>query len=957
MTSNIRKINAKKALAYVLLPGIIPRLKELGGTGFGYLAFLIASVFQGVRILPPGHALLNPDNIGKYGVRTVLSTAANHIEFTRRNADQIIVFSAVLVSLVLLTLQFALFIVALMTGQAFAAAGGGGGGGSPFTNIFVTDNPQTDIAFLMLDYVFGIPDMFGSNAMTGGPTPFHEGLHDLFQFYNLAILLVGVLIFLYYCVVVVIETAQTGVPFGRRFSKIYAPFRLIAAVGLLVPLNYGFNGAQYITLYAAKMGSSFATNGWIVYNENLENPMGVSNSTLVAGAEVPDLHGLAYFMTVYHSCREMYKIIVPKTFEDTKTTIEIKPYVIINKTPKEFESYTYEQADKDFGQSDMEVVMGELDTEKHSDFNGVRPYCGKMVVSLVNENPPYYKGDDLSLGDGSMKMGGVINIEKDYFELLKRMFKTDTKIAALGERAAHINVPGRYMASGGGGAFDLCWRSGDLGDGSTCKTQPMPPPSAIQSDIDDMQLDMENAMKTSLEDLRDNMNLKLSDEMKKYGWGGAGIWYNRVAEINGSISSAIMSAPRPKQYPEVMETVRTKRQENDTASTQCETFNPNLANNDQIKFDNLNYDPYLARSGYAAHRWSCERSGEEGGGVAKGMTGNVFLDVVGVIFGINGLFQLRDDTKMDPATGMPKVHPLAALSAIGKALVENAIRSMASSLFFSFGGGMDAILGQHLGAGLQSISKMFVNISTIGLTAGFILYYILPFLPFIYFFFAVGSWVKSIFEAMVGAPLWALAHLRIDGDGFSGRAAAGGYFLILEIMLRPIVTLFGLIGGMAIFGASVAVLNDIFNLVVGSIAGDNPDGVAGAGAVGGGVGGGAGGAGSVPDDFDPVPLGEIDFFFFTIMYTILVYMIATACFKMIDTIPKQFMRWMGTQVSTFNDNTGDPTQNLTQYTALAGSQIAPQILGGLNQGVGAVSGLLNSMNKTTQAERPTGGQG
>ena len=54
-------------------------------------------------------------------------------------------------------------------------------------------------------------------------------------------------------------------------------------------------------------------------------------------------------------------------------------------------------------------------------------------------------------------------------------------------------------------------------------------------------------------------------------------------------------------------------------------------------------------------------------------------------------------------------------------------------------------------------------------------------MPFIYFFFALAGWIKSIFEAVVAMPLRALAHLRIDGEGLPGPGATNGYFLLLEI--------------------------------------------------------------------------------------------------------------------------------------------------------------------------------
>jgi conjugal transfer/type IV secretion protein DotA/TraY len=319
------------------------------------------------------------------------------------------------------------------------------------------------------------------------------------------------------------------------------------------------------------------------------------------------------------------------------------------------------------------------------------------------------------------------------------------------------------------------------------------------------------------------------------------------------------------------------------------------------------------------------------GGAARGLTGNTLVDVIGVIFGMNGLFDIRAASCIEEASGRPRVHPLAQLSTVGRSLIENAIRTMGFAIGASFGGGIAGILSNALGAALQSASGMFVGIAIIGLTAGFILYYILPFLPFIYFFFAVGSWVKSIFEAMVGVPLWALAHLHIDGDGLSGRAAKGGYFLILEIFLRPIVIVFGLIGSMAIFAAMATMLNLVFDLVVVNITGALPTDPASGSTIG---------AGTVEN----FRRGVIDQFFFTIMYAVLLYMMATASFKMIDNVPNGIMRWMSPGVSTFNDNKSDPTANLAAYASMATTQFAQPIMQNATNAVGgAARGLAGAL--------------
>jgi hypothetical protein len=1037
MTANTQKINAKSVAKYVLLPGIIPRAKELGSEGFGILAFLFASVFQAVRILPASHPFLQTANIGKFSIIQVLVAAANNIHVSRRNLDQVVVFGAILMAIVLLFLQIILLLCGIMSGAAFAQSATAT---VTWTTIFETQYPEVDIAFLMLDYVFGLPTMgggaattsfFGSNALqaTGGPTPFHQGMHALFNFYNLALLLVGALIFIYYLVVVVVETAQTGVPFGRRFSKLYAPFRLVIAVGLLVPIGYGFNSAQYITLYAAKLGSSFATNGWLLYNKvineemktafnnpNDGNPTGASNKSLVARPRFPPSDELLYFSSVYHACREIYAIWSPANYINPQKGTCINAYVVINGTPKPLvkndspacqgaaggggagSEYTYADAKKDFGRGDLEIVLGEYNPEKHTQYaGGVRPYCGKMTVSLGNDNPSiwaYTDSGDTGSGSGSGDQdgqAGIRAVESIYFDMVKELLRLpgdevaagagggvvgvvedvipgDNPFNSFGERAAHATVPTCKKGSNPNCTHDVCHKSDVLNDAATCgKPLWTPTATAFQDAVNQSRTQRDLKLNNAYKEFRNGLNLKIMTDLEKRGWGGAGIWYNYIADVNGSFTNAIYAAPSVRDWPQVMEFVRTQRQAQDKAVDSCNVFNPNLGDNKQVEFTKaINAD--IAKAMSAAYQYfNCEKpnqdtgtpavaaptatAGGPGGGcgnpstayaygtVTKGVTSNIFIDFISVVFGLNGLFDIRSCSEIDPTTGQSIVHPLAQLSTIGKSLVENSIRSMAMALGAAFGGGLLGMLGNSVGAALGATSSMFVGIASIGLTAGFVLYYILPFLPFIYFFFAVGSWVKSIFEAMVGAPLWALAHLRIDGDGLPGQFAVSGYFLIFEIFLRPIVTVFGLIGGMAIFGAMAAVLNTIFDLVVMNVTAAPPEGSTATVNIGA---------------VESFRRGVVDQFFFTIMYAVLLYMMATASFKMIDTVPKYVMRWINSKVPTFNDNKSDPTENLTSYVAVSGAGLSRQVFSGLTDLGRGAGQTLGAILTETQG-KPKGG--
>jgi hypothetical protein len=71
------------------------------------------------------------------------------------------------------------------------------------------------------------------------------------------------------------------------------------------------------------------------------------------------------------------------------------------------------------------------------------------------------------------------------------------------------------------------------------------------------------------------------------------------------------------------------------------------------------------------------------------------------------------------------------------------------------------------------------------------------------------------------------------------------------------------------------------------------------------------------------------------MYAVILYIMGLSSFKLIDLIPNQIMRWLGTGVSTFSDLTGDAAAQLTQTTSVVGQQMTSQAIGGLRSGLDA----------------------
>jgi len=131
----------------------------------------------------------------------------------------------------------------------------------------------------------------------------------------------------------------------------------------------------------------------------------------------------------------------------------------------------------------------------------------------------------------------------------------------------------------------------------------------------------------------------------------------------------------------------------------------------------------------------------------------------------------------------------------------------------------------------------------------------------------------------------------------------------------------------------VKVLNSTFTLVVTNLSGFDPASAAAASCK----------ATGVPSPAQPGTInwmrGPVDELFFTIIYAIMVYMIGMSCFKLIDLIPNNILRWMGQGVQTFNDQAGEPAEGLLQKIAIGGSMLGGQLSGVVQGGKGAVSGL------------------
>ncbi len=979
------RVNTTSLAKYTLLPGILPRIKYLIGSGFAFLAGLIAIIYSNVGLLPPHHTYLDPKNFGRFGIRHVIAEAGRGLVFKRENRDKIIIYFLILGGIVVLTLQFVLLGFSFFSSSAFA--------GSLWYDYFVTTSvgPSQDMAFVILDKVFGVMQFSGTNSAIGFfdscisdlstpcrdiqgqvinsptsfPTPMHLALHQMLGFYSLGIAFISFAVLLYFVVAIVGETITSGTPFGKRMNKAWFIPRLIVFFLLIAPISYsgnnaGINVGQLVTLYAAKYGSNMATNAWLTFvdsgasanaaaGQSVTSLMSV-NQRIIARPNAPEIGGLTQFMHLVRMCIFAQKIvhgidvlpyIVREPSSDSTTIVPSLtggtgyPYDRAFNVSDDYLDYfinsgftvrPFHEAAEFSRYRDVILRFGHRDPplgnplnlnnppESHDqDWGYVDPTCGELRFEMTSL-------DEFVVGPSP---SAIFPIQDNYFYFIGVYLAGGkptldvTTYCMLQAIMPHGHdgscVDDSYAAAGGGLGFDFSsdtkWLTAEAARASIEYFNAANKLLLSGEDVDwnsynynpsiDMFADAavnSNGVNAFTENAAYSGNALMSPEIRERGWAGAALWYNQIAELNGIFASAVQNVPRPHRYPKVMETVADAHRAVDTNMSYIERFNPRLANGQKVDFEKEG-DQYIASALYSAFEFWNRASVQET--IVTRASGNAIVDTINMIIGSNGLYDIMENDG---------VFPLALISGLGKSMVDASLRNLFVGIV---GQGVGELLSDDFIGNLARVaSKFSFRFGMIGLSIGFILYYVVPILPFLYFFFAFSGWVKSIFEAIVAMPLWALAHIKIDGEGLPGPWATNGYFLLFEIFVRPTLIIFGFIFSIGLFSALVNELHRSYHLLTLVATGYDLEATLFAS-----DGAGANVAQTLPNGSGQQRIdmmrGPVDELFYTIMYTIIVYMIAISCFKLVDQIPNNILRWMGMTVSTFHESIGDPATELT----------------------------------------------
>ena len=254
-------------------------------------------------------------------------------------------------------------------------------------------------------------------------------------------------------------------------------------------------------------------------------------------------------------------------------------------------------------------------------------------------------------------------------------------------------------------------------------------------------------------------------------------------------------------------------------------------------------------------------------------------------------------------------HPIMAMKRLGDNLLNLAGVGLLAKGLAAMG-----TLGNLPGVGLMLQTTIILFAPPV-IIAGVLLSYVLPMMPFMIWMGVILGWIVLCVEAILAAPIWAVMHLHPNGDDMVGKGA-NGYQLVLSLLIRPMLMVFGLIASLTILNVFGQFYNRIYADVFASSQQDSN-----------------------------MFIWLIGILMSAIVYCFGLWIIIKRTFSIISDIPDHMLEWLGQSSHTLGKS--------AQEVGSVGSQVAgAQVIGNMsNAGMNALGKVIDDKSKFLQDEK------
>lgn len=829
-------------------------LKPLGETTSMFVKML-ALVFAMNGLFPKNHPALLDIPGAKLTLAEIINTAWRDLTFTREGAPKVILFFAVVGTLALSALVVATVLILMFMGQAHAATSIPGASPSCNSTVFCPPDSTNDIAYNWLKFLFmgtALPSSYDSVGYMAQSSNIQKALVTALGFYSNAILVFAGFILFYHLVSMVVETAHTGVPMGKRANQIWAPIRLVVAVGLLVPVSSGsLNCGQYIAIQMAQWGTGLASQVWKTF-------VGQFGTMVYVSPPPPDVYSLAEKIVKSEACFLMFETennairsfsstqfdnesmvgVLLKSWEPGTKGYEIRPKDI-NMHGKSCGYVTYRPIVMGAGSPAASLATA-ISSIQETALNNAFSVAQTQLINYFTTTPPSFIGDQFDNDPPDYpKLDIVVAVANSYQRELNQNIAEAMGQLSASSAASSATSTWTSMGWIAAGAYfnDMARAQGDI---ETAVTSSLPSVTGPNIEVNDPIYPRIGLGLSNFDDWLQEGSVKTTTDNSNYT-PPAITGNNSLCNNTGTIGTVIMST-----YYILKSTL--------LAITHGEWHLVDIA----ARFA----DSVASRNCVWSAGTPDTSSSSTQAPLALGIqfySANPFAEMVRLGYGnLNTAYQLLDAAVLIKPL-MPMVATATKVAAVGAGALTFITNPFAGAVV----AGVGLAGGKVMDSMAAYLPPIFMFLATVFFACGFLLAYFLPLIPFITFLMNALTWLVMVIESVVMMPLVALAHLNPEGDGLPGAHAKNAYFFLFGIFLRPVLMIFGLIAGWLVFMSGTFLMNKLYFIsVAGSVS----------------ISGGA-----------HIFVSKM---VFSILYVALLYIICHKTFLLIGAFPDHAMQWL-----------------------------------------------------------------
>lgn len=661
--------------------------------------------------------------------------------------------------------------------------------------------PPGDTSVDFLHEVFGkIVNMVASGANPQG-TDVDDVLGQMMSVFGTAVLFLGMVFVAYTTVKGTVDSAHDGEILGKKMSEIWVPIRTVGGTALVLPLASGYSTLQIGVLWVALQGVGIADAMWTAAINQ------IAKDNMVANPIIPDARPLAANILRFEVCAAAMN----KQYADSSRSTRIRAMAV----PRTI-SNTGDMGNVTL--ADVIPPVGVYDAVKNyaNSRYTVVDYKWRAVDGSGNPDSTYINPD---------VCGGIT--WKESWESSEG--NANTKVIKAPILAAHAAA-----------VRNMIGELQPVADQIVAGQKPAP--GGIDAAAANYVSALRSAAKQAVQNTNDRARADFLKTAESSGWIFAGTWYNHIVKMNDVMQSTLNSLPvsDPISIIDGRETREALQNYQDAMAVANEYAKNRIEDVKSVYYSETNV-----------------RAPQDGEGAWEYIRKIISAPFMGAI------------NQMTQEIAGSNLNHLSQMKSFGDTIVA-AGWALAGTLATAAGSANSwlaqgtAKIGFDAGAALGVLSGVFtlMIIGVLGMGATLSTY--APLIPFITWIASVVNWFVLLIEAVLAAPIWAVAHIHPDGDDAVGRGGQG-YMMILSLVMRPSLMLFGLVTAMLLTQPITGLVNAGFMSSVSGVQADSTTGL-------------------------------VSFFAYVTIYVIIMTTVLHTVFSLIHWLPDNVPRWIGAHI-------------------------------------------------------------